>query len=263
VTGVQTCALPIYNEKALCRFVGWLLLGISLCMMLIPVGIYLNITWLTYGAVGAMLAVVAGGLIYANTENRFRNDTGSSHKQELKTSEQEVITSEQEENTPENKKSTRWIAVATSAIVCITIGGIGVMTYQGSKDPVVTVADNSIQIKGMYGLSLSIDEISDISLIKKSMKEIGTGSRINGYGGIGNALKGHFKSDSLGEMLLFVQADSSPTIRIERNNGKDIYLSFHDSEKTRALFSKIMLQLYDEETTYLAAGAKVDLYPKN
>ena len=31
-----------YDEKALCRSVGWLLIGISFCMLLIPAGIYFN-----------------------------------------------------------------------------------------------------------------------------------------------------------------------------------------------------------------------------
>jgi hypothetical protein len=91
----------------------------------------------------------------------------------------------------------------------------------------------------MYGLSVGLSEISNISLIERSMREIGPGMRTNGYGGIGGALKGHFQSNSLGKKLLFVQAASSPTIKIERIDRKDIYMSFRDAETTRAVFSEL------------------------
>ena len=76
------------------------------------------------------------------------------------------------------------------------------------------------------------------------MRDLGAGIRRNGYGGIGDALKGHFKSDTLGETLLFVQLKSTPTIRIERNGKKDIYLNFRNGEETEMLYHELIASLY-------------------
>jgi hypothetical protein len=52
-------------------------------------------------------------------------------------------------------------------------------------------------------------------------------------------LKGHFESDALGDVLLFVQSQSSPTTWIERSAGEDIYLSFRDGERTEQLYREM------------------------
>mgnify|MGYP000515684516 CR=1 FL=1 len=110
------------------------------------------------------------------------------------------------------------------------------MLFNGEKDPDVYIKDDYIQIDGMYGLKISFSEIDDFSLIDKSMKEIGIGMRTNGFGGFMGALKGNFKSETVGDVLLFVQSKSSPTIKIERTGKKDVYISFKDSEKTKQLY---------------------------
>ena len=91
----------------------------------------------------------------------------------------------------------------------------------------------------MYGLSIEFPEIESISLIERSMRDIGIGTRTNGYGGFGQALRGNFKSETLGKTLLFVQSKSSPTIKIERTDKKDIYISLRNSESTRQLFNEL------------------------
>jgi len=68
------------------------------------------------------------------------------------------------------------------------------------------------------------------------MSNIGIGSRTNGYGGFGESLKGNFTSDTLGDIILFVNSKSSPTIKIERIDQKDVYISFGNSESTEQLF---------------------------
>ena len=49
--------------------------------------------------------------------------------------------------------------------------------------------DDRIEIKAMYELNIDFSEIADISLIDKSVSDIGIGRRTNGYGGIGGALR--------------------------------------------------------------------------
>jgi len=131
-------------------------------------------------------------------------------------------------------------AILFSAIIVLAIG---LLFYYGEKEPEVSILDNSIQIKAMYGLNVDLSDIDEISFIEKSMNDIGVGRRTNGYDGIGEALKGDFKSDTLGDVLLFVCSKSSPTIKISRFSDKDIYISYKDREKTKKLFNELTLRI--------------------
>lgn len=61
-----------YDEKALCRFTGRLLLAIGLCTFLLIPAVLFNMAWL--GIAYALLATVLSvfGAVYCNTGNRFR-----------------------------------------------------------------------------------------------------------------------------------------------------------------------------------------------
>jgi len=206
-----------YDEKALCRFAGWLLIMCSVCIMLIPLGAHFGFAWLSYGGIAILLIGSVGAVIYVNASKRFRGDDSKA---------------------PFRPKAVM-AAVILSAVVLI---GVGVLLYQGAKEPNVLVHGDVIQIKGMYGLDIDLSEIAGISLVEKSMRDIGAGSlrRTNGFSGIGDALKGHFRSESLGgAILLFVQSGTSPTIHIQRADKKDIYISFRDGEAARELYHEM------------------------
>jgi len=129
-------------------------------------------------------------------------------------------------------KSMKFILVASAIISVLTLIWVGAMFIYGDREPVVTVDDDSIRISAMYGTSIRLVNITDISLLEQSMREIGAGSRTNGYGG--RAWKGHFNAG-----LLFVRPDSSPTIRIERDNGTTVFISFQDAARTISLYSEL------------------------
>lgn len=139
-----------------------------------------------------------------------------------------------------NPKAAAILFTLFFAGICIIIG---IMSYYGELDPEIIIDSDKIRIEAMYGVDINTSEIADISLIDKSINEMGIGKRTNGYDGFGKALKGNFKSDSLGETLLFVIENSSPTIKIERIGQKDIYISLTDSDKTRHLYQQLM-QIY-------------------
>ncbi len=136
-------------------------------------------------------------------------------------------------------KKPKAVIIAIISISAIILIAVGVLFFYGEKDPDVSILDDRIQIKAMYGLNIDFSEIADISLIEKSVRDIGIGTRTNGYGGIGGTLKGNFKSDTLGETLLFVQSKSSPTIKIERTDKKDVYISLRNSESTEQLYREL------------------------
>ena len=134
-------------------------------------------------------------------------------------------------------KGTKVLFGVTAAIIAVS----GALILVGTQDAGVSVRDDHIKIGGMYGMNVGFSEIKSVTLVKKSMSEIYGGdsvTRTNGFGGIGQANKGHFRSSVLGAHMLFVQARTSPTIHIERAYS-DIYISFRDGEKTEQLYREI------------------------
>ncbi|WP_195985656.1 hypothetical protein [Clostridium sp. D33t1_170424_F3] len=134
----------------------------------------------------------------------------------------------------------KWIWTDIKPVLTIIILAVcAILLFFGIKEPDIQLADQQIQIQGMYGMKIDFADVKNLTLIEKSMREIGIGRRTNGFGGIGSTLKGNFESASLGKHKLFVNADSSPTLFIERNSDVDLYISFNDSQKTRDLFAAL------------------------
>ena len=211
-----------YDEKALCRCTGWLLLALSACFALIQFGVHFGLLWLGYAGMALTLAVTLGFLVYANTGRRFLKPEG-----------------EIDDDAPVTKTHPA-VIIATTSVVAIALIGACALTFSGAKDPVVNIHGSGIEIKGMYGLDIAFTEIADISLLEQSMSNISVGARTNGYGGFGQALKGHFRLSDGSNALLFVQADTSPTIRIAREGKPPVYLSLRDGEATKSLYDEMM-----------------------
>lgn len=129
---------------------------------------------------------------------------------------------------------------SVKAIVTIVILAVCAMVLlYGFGAPDIQLTDTQIRIKGMFGTDIELKEVERITLLDKSMREIGIGERTNGFGGLGSTLKGKFASAALGKYRLYVDADAAPTLWIETTSGEDVYISFDDSQKTRDLFAKL------------------------
>lgn len=61
-----------YDAKALCRFVGGMLLPVGLTVPAFFLGGYYGLPWLIYSVVGLDVFLLVFMLIYANTGNRFK-----------------------------------------------------------------------------------------------------------------------------------------------------------------------------------------------
>lgn len=61
-----------YDEKALCRFMGALMLALTCCMAVIVLSNLLESMALTWIGIALFFAAVTAGVIVANTRNRFR-----------------------------------------------------------------------------------------------------------------------------------------------------------------------------------------------
>ena len=125
-------------------------------------------------------------------------------------------------------------------ITGVILSGSAVMMVVGEFDPVINLYEDRITISGMYGTTIRTDNLHGITLIESSMLDIpGSGGvRTNGFDGFGQAQKGYFSSAELGANIRFVQAKTAPTIHIQRR-AQDIFISFRDGEKTRALFEEM------------------------
>jgi len=60
-----------YNTKALCKFMGKIILPMGLITPLIAIGGIYNISWLITVYVVAMIGLLIFAIIYSNTGNRF------------------------------------------------------------------------------------------------------------------------------------------------------------------------------------------------
>jgi len=223
--------IPAYNRA---NALMWAIY--AACMVLAGI---LSLFSVITGIILMVITIVPGILVlivvYKSIYNRYRITSFTST---------EIPNSSSNTSTKIHNTSKGSIKTAINLIATVIIFiGLVVMFYLGEKEPEVIINNDRIQIKGMYGLSIELSEIADISLVEKSMKELGIGRRTNGYGGFGDTLKGNFNSDALGETMLFVHANSSPTIKIERAGKKDIYISYNNAERTNQLY-KALMQVY-------------------
>ena len=100
-----------YDKFALCRFTGWLLIVISVCIFILFLGIYFQKSWLTYCGIGLIIVVPICAAIYMNISKHFRN--------------KEVVFTENKEPLASSKKTI--IAILTSSAVVVI--GIIILLY--------------------------------------------------------------------------------------------------------------------------------------
>ena len=64
-----------YDARALCKFVGGILLPVGITMPAVFLGGFYKLNWLIYLVIAIDVAIVIFAIVYANTGNRFRNKT--------------------------------------------------------------------------------------------------------------------------------------------------------------------------------------------
>jgi hypothetical protein len=99
----------------------------------------------------------------------------------------------------------------------------------------VGFSDNSLKIKGVYGLKISyadFEQIDTVSIIPKiSLKT-------NGYA-FGKTLIGNFKFKDNSHAKLFVKKGFGPYILIKAKDRVPIYINFENRYKTIDLFNEL------------------------
>jgi len=200
-----------YDTKALCQATGTLIIVVGIALLLMQLGNQLRIGWLTWLSAILLFVLPIGFIIYSNTGNRF-----------LKKADAKIA---------KDRKFTTYLVVVVTAIPLIFSG---ILLYQGSRPVQIIFYEENFRIEGMMGRTVSFAEIEHLELLDESMHDIGTGRRRGGFGGIGQSLRGNF---DIG--ILFVQADSAPTIRIDRYQGRPIFISLPTGEATLDLYALI------------------------
>lgn len=112
------------------------------------------------------------------------------------------------------------------------------LLYSYYSDAEVTVGEEYMEIKGVYGEKIKYSDIKSISFARQvpNMK-----MRINGFA-LGDTRLGYFLSENNKQVTLFTHSDSC-CIKIEYNNNKIIYLNYKTANKTWTTYECIMKKI--------------------
>lgn len=109
-----------------------------------------------------------------------------------------------------------------------------VLIIYGNRDPEVRTDSNQVIIKGIYGLTIKLNEIShlDTVITLPPVKK-----RTNGYS-FAKTLKGNFTLADGSRAKLFIHRGTPPYIHLNTEK-LDLYLNMKDPAKTRALYRSL------------------------
>lgn len=131
------------------------------------------------------------------------------------------------------KKSKIQVALMAGAGLLIFLF-VGIMMYTSSRDTVVSMDAQGMEIHGMYGDVYSWDTMEELKLLDQLPQVT---LRTNGSG-IGSKLRGNFKMKEYGQVKLFMDIDVPPYIYFS-SDGKIVIFNLGEEEKTRAAFREM------------------------
>ena len=115
-----------------------------------------------------------------------------------------------------------------------TLGVVGWLMWEGTREIVVEIREDSLHIRSIYGTTINFDDILDIEILEQSMAAIGAGRRRAGHS-TNNNWRGNFSEG----LLLVQRPNEGPTIRINRRGDNPVFISKNDAAATRALYQEI------------------------
>ncbi|HHV71334.1 MAG TPA: DUF3784 domain-containing protein [Clostridia bacterium] len=119
----------------------------------------------------------------------------------------------------------------------ITLIGVGVLFYQSSKPAQFTLSDGYLEIKGLYGEKINLEEVRKISL-RDDLPKITL--RTNGSA-LGSMLKGNFRLEEIGAAKLFIDKSKPPYIYLERKE-KPLIFNCSNEKETREFFALLLAE---------------------
>lgn len=126
-----------------------------------------------------------------------------------------------------------WIVLV--GLVLAVGGAVGALFYFELQPPTVEIRESSFTIgSAMYDVEVRLSEVKAISL-ELSMPAIH--ARTNGFA-LGDALRGHFRLEGVGEGHLYVERGRPPFVRVEHSGGY-VYLGYANPDLTEAAFESL------------------------
>lgn len=133
-------------------------------------------------------------------------------------------------STDSHGNNTRWILI----LVLLTCFSPALILITGKKELQAEISDNKLHIKGLYGMTIPLNEItctdtlSELPIIKR---------RTNGYA-TSTILKGNFTDINGEKMKLFIRKQKPPYIIIKTTEHQ-VYINFEDKSRTKELFMSL------------------------
>lgn len=201
-----------FDQVMLFKFIGFITIVSGLLLTLAAALFLLQLAWLPFTLISVGIIMLAAGNMYAIKSSRFRRPGSMPIK---------FYTM--------RKRSSIIAAVLTFVIML----GVGILVFASLRPPNVQINQDSLQVTGLYGVTINFEEITSLTLVEESMRDIGPGMRLNGTSA-GGTLRGIFTAGRL-----FVQnAGEGPTIRIT-SPADTVFISLSESASTRRLYEDL------------------------
>jgi hypothetical protein len=210
-----------YDERAFLRFNGRLVLAASILGTLAAILVLLGHTWaFSIGLVVLIVPIVAGNF-YSLRSKRF-----------LKSDAPEVAVDLDDPKKVRERKTRTIVSIVGIAVIAIPMAWI---IFEGMRPIDAGIDGDNFRVRGIYGLTVALDDILEVELDERSMAEIGSGGRRVGHG-TATSWRGRFGAGH----LLIQNPDEGPTIRIERRGESTIFISLADPALTEDLYYDII-----------------------
>ncbi len=132
------------------------------------------------------------------------------------------------------KKGSKAIVSLSVIFTPVILIGVAVVLILSAKPATYTIENSVLNISGMYGQKIQLDDIKSIEL-RETLPEIIM--RTNGSA-LGTKLKGNFKLSEIGKAKLFLDKSKPPFIYVETGTGIIIF-NTNDSSQTKEFYEEL------------------------
>ncbi len=134
-------------------------------------------------------------------------------------------------------KAQYYISTITISILMFAVIAVGATMYTATiRSPRITMSDDTMVIRGMYGTKIQKSDISELMLLQEPVSFT---AKTNGSA-VFDSYKGNFTSEQYGPVLVYAKKSSQPWLFIQRSKGKPVLISLKTSEETKELYLQMM-----------------------
>jgi hypothetical protein len=133
------------------------------------------------------------------------------------------------------KTTTKIFLGAIISFLILLSVGIGILFYVSNQPIEVTLDEDKIQVSGIYGMTVPLEEIMQLQLLEEMPEVI---RRTNGYASNKN-WRGSFRLEGVGRAKLFIDRSIPLYIYIETSDQDKLYFNFPTLEETRKLYQNL------------------------